>query len=99
MSTEITAAFKRPTAFLPIAMSFAAIVAVLVHVVRFGPAPQPDEGATAHLWQLLMGCQVPVIAFFFLRWAAKELRASLVVFATQVTAALAALAPVYFLRW
>jgi len=40
---------KHPSAFLPVAMSVGALVTVLVFLALHGPAPQPDEGAAAHL--------------------------------------------------
>jgi hypothetical protein len=99
--TEISIAesFKRPSAFVPIAMSLAAIVVIIVHLARFGPAPQPDEGTAAHIWQLLMAAQVPIVAFFVIRWAPQAPRVAAVIVAAQLVAALAALAPVYLLRW
>jgi len=56
--------FRHPSAFAPLAMSFAALATVLLHVIRFGTAREVDEGTSAHIWQLLMGAQLPVIAFF-----------------------------------
>ena len=43
---------KRPSAFVPVAMSFAALAIVLVHIIMAGTARQADEGTAAHLWQL-----------------------------------------------
>ena len=54
---------RRPSAFLPIAMSLAALATITVYLALHGTAPQADEGAAAHIWQLLMVCQLPVIAF------------------------------------
>ena len=101
MSIEInlTHAFRRPSAFLPIVMSLGAVGVIIVHLIIAGPAPQADEGTAAHLWQLLMGAQVPVVAFFLIRWAPRTPRAALTVLAAQLGAALAALAPVYLLKW
>ena len=90
---------RQPSAFLPIAMSIAALGAVLYHLARFGMAPQADEGAAAHIWQLLMAGQVPVVAFYALKWLPRAPRTALQVLAVQVGAALAALAPVYWLGW
>ena len=90
---------KRPSAFLPISMSLLAVLVIVIHIVRFGPAPQTDEGTSAHLWQLLMGLQIPIIAFFAVRWIPKSPRVSLLVLAFQAAAAIGALAPVYFLHW
>ena len=90
---------KRPTAFIPIAMSLGALATVLVALGAQGPAPQPDEGAAAHLWQLLMATQVPVIIFFAARWVPESPRRALPVLGLQIVAALAAAAPVFLLHW
>jgi hypothetical protein len=89
---------KKPSAFLPVAMSFAALAIVLAHVAIFGPAREADEGTAAHLWQLLMAAQIPIVAFFAIRWLPQTPRYVLPVLALQAGAALAALAPVYFLN-
>lgn len=88
---------RKPSAVLPVAMSLGALATVLVHVVRFGVARQSDEGTSAHLWQLLMGAQFPVIVFFALRWIPQAPRQALAVLALQLGAALAAAAPVLLL--
>ena len=59
---------KQPSAFLPMAMSLAALALVLVHLAIFGVVREADEGTAAHLWQLLMVGQVPVVAYFALIW-------------------------------
>lgn len=90
---------RTPSAYAPILMSLAAVVTVLAHIAVAGTAPQPDEGAAARLWQLLMALQLPVIAYFAIRWLPREpWRASLVL-ALQVGAAVAAAAPVFLLNW
>jgi len=90
---------RQPSAFIPIVMSIAALVTVLYHVAMFGIAPQADEGAAAHIWQLLMAAQAPVVAFYAVKWLPRAPRTALQVLALQVSAALAALAPVYWLGW
>jgi hypothetical protein len=94
----MTAIMKRPSAFIPGAMSLAALAIVLGHVAMFGAAREADEGTAAHLWQLLMAGQVPIIAFFVLRWLPQMPKQALQVLALQIIASLAALAPVYFLN-
>ena len=89
---------KRPSAFLPVVMSVAALILVLVSVALFGAARDADEGATAHLWQLLVAGQLPVVAFFAIKWLPRAPRSALSVLAVQALAFLAALAPVYFLH-
>jgi hypothetical protein len=89
---------KKPSAFLPIAMSLAALATVLLFLAMFGVVHETDEGAAAHIWQLLMGLQIPIIVFFAIKWLVRAPRQALYVLALQAGAALAALAPVYFLK-
>ncbi len=88
---------KRPSAFLPVAMSLAALAVVLGHVALFGTAREADEGAAAHIFQLLMAAQVPILAFFAIKWLPRTPREALPILALQAGAVLAALAPVFFL--
>ena len=90
---------KHPSAFLPVAMSLLAVGVVLTHIALFGTARQSDEGTAAHLWQLLMAGQLPIILFFAIRWLPQAPRYALPVLALQAAAAVAALAPVYLLHW
>jgi len=93
------APFRRPSAFIPLAMSAAALALVIGYAAMFGTARQADEGAAAHLWQLLMAGQVPVIAFFAIKWLPTEPRRTLLVLALQVGAAIAAAFPVWWFQW
>ena len=88
----------RPAACLPLLMSLAALTTVAYSVSRFGVVRGGDEGAAAHIWQLLMAGQLPVIAYFAVRWVPRCPRPALGVVALQGCAALAAMAPVYLLR-
>ena len=89
---------KKPSGYLPVAMSLAALTIVLVALALFGVTHEADEGVTAHLWQLLMAGQVPIIGFFMMRWLPQAPRPALLVLAMQIAAALAAMAPVWWLR-
>ena len=90
---------KQPSALLPLAMSCAAVAIVLGHIAMSGVGREADEGTTAHLWQLLMAGQLPVVAFFAIKWLPRSPRQALLVLALQAGAALAALAPVFLLNW
>ncbi len=90
---------KSPGAFLPPLMSLAALLTVGLYVALFGVARQADEGTAAHLWQLLMAAQVPIIAFCAIKWLPREPLRTLAVLTIQAAAALAALAPVYLLKF
>ena len=97
-STSFCALARQPSAIFPMAMSIAALTAVLIRLVAIGVAPHIDEGATAHIWQMLMAVQVPVMAWFLFQWFRKAPRLTLGIFAIQATLAVVALAPVYILR-
>ena len=90
---------KHPSAFLPVTMSLLALAIVLGHIVFFGTARQPDEGTAAHLWQLLMAGQLPVVAFFAIKWLPSEPKQALLILGLQVAAALAAMFPVWWFQW
>jgi hypothetical protein len=90
---------KHPSAFLPLVMSLAALATVLMVVALYGTAPQADEGAAAHIWQLLMAGQVPLVLFFAIRWLPRSPREAAPVLGLQAGAALAAMAPVFLLHW
>lgn len=90
---------KRPSGFAPIAMSLLALSILILYVVTQGTAPQSDEGAAAHVWQILMAAQVPIVSFFALRWGPPAPRQAVLVLATQLVAASAAMAPVFLLHW
>ena len=59
------------------------------------PAP-PTE---AHIWQLLMAAQIPIMAFFAIKWLPRAPKEALTVLLLQLGAALAAAAPVFLLKW
>jgi hypothetical protein len=79
------------------AMSLMALAVVLLHILTFGVVREADEGSSAHVWQLLMAAQLPILAYFLIRWLPRAPRYALLVLALQIGAALAAMAPVYFL--
>ena len=93
------AILKVPSAFLPLAMSFGALATVLIYVAIFGPAPQADEGTAAHIWQILMAGQLPIIGFFAVKWLPRTPKEALLVLVLQGGAACMALAPVLLLRF
>jgi hypothetical protein len=95
---SFSAIVKQPTAFLPMAMSLAALAVVLGHIVMYGVTHEADEGAAAHIWQLLMAGQFPILAFFAIKWLPRAPKQSLYVLALQTGAALASVAPVFFLN-
>jgi hypothetical protein len=89
---------KEPSAWIPIALSFAALIFVVGYIALFGVVRQPDEGTPAHIWQLLMFLQGVAVLFFVVRWFPRDPKGTLRMLALQIIAALLAVAPVYFLK-
>ena len=90
---------KHPSAFLPVAMSLSALAIVALFIALHGTAAQADEGAAAHVWHVLMAAQVPIVLFFAIKWVPRSPKQAVLILALQVAAALAAMAPVFLLRW
>ncbi len=88
---------KQPSAWVPIALSLAALAMVLLHAAAYGIVHEADEGTAAHVFQILMVAQVPIVAFFAVRWLPRAPRQALWVLALQAGAAIAAIASVFFL--
>ena len=101
MTTEraltVASLLRHPSAVLPVVMSLGALAMVVWFVAAHGVVRQPDESAQARVWQVLMAAQVPVIAYFALRWLPRAPRPAGVVLMLQVGAALLAAAPVFLL--
>ena len=92
-----------PTGLLPIGLSLSALLIVFMHIAFFGPGPEPDAGAAAHVWQLLMAAQIPALALFAARWFRTARRPAIQVLtlhgaAIVLAVAAAGLAPLYFLH-
>lgn len=90
---------KEPSAYAPPSMSAAALAIVLIHLARYGVTRETDEGTSAHLFQLLLAAQLPIVAWFAIKWLPREPGRALVVLAMQAAAGLAALAPIFILEW
>ncbi len=94
--SSVIHALQHPSAFAPILMSLVALSLVILHIALYGSAREADEGTVAHLWQLLMGLQIPIIAFFAIRWLPVAPRPAMPVLALQFVAGVAAAAPVCY---
>ena len=88
---------KQLSALLPLAMSLAALTLVLGHAAVFGIVHEADEGTAAHIWQILMAAQLPIVAYFILKWLPRRPRESLQVLALLAGTWLANFAAVYWL--
>ena len=89
---------RQPTGYVPMAMSLAAFAMIVWFVAVHGVVHQADEGAQAHVWQLLVAGQVPICAYFASRWLPRARRPAIVVLALQIAAVLLlAVAPLWAL--
>ena len=88
---------KKPSAWVPLLMSTAALVLVLGYAMIFGvQESRADEGTAAHLWQLFMGGQLPIIAYFAIRYLPVRPKESLCILLLQLFSGLMACAPIYY---
>ena len=88
---------KQQSVFLPLMMSFIALLMVLVHFAVYGLVVESDEGTAAHIFQLLMVVQIPFISFLAFGWLALAPRKTLLIIALQVSTALTAIVAVFVL--
>jgi hypothetical protein len=88
---------RHPSAYLPLAMSLAALALVLGHAAVYGVIHEADEGTAAHVWQMLMAAQLPIVAYFLLKWLPRRPAESLKVLAILAGTWLANFAGVYWL--
>lgn len=95
---SVPALIERPSTWLPPVMSMIALVVVVGHLIAYGAVREPDEGTAAHIWQLLMAGQLPFVAWHAVRWIPRAPALSLGMFAVQIVAILAAIAPVWWFR-
>jgi hypothetical protein len=89
---------EQPSAVAPIGMSLIALAVVLSSLIPSGVVHQGDEGWEAHIWQLLMAGQLPIVFFFAIKWLPRAPFQALRVLAMQAGAALVSMAPVFLLH-
>jgi hypothetical protein len=94
---SIAVLVRKPSAIAPIIMSTIALAVVLISIATMGTQRQSDEGAAAHIWQLLMAGQLPMLIWFAFHWLRHDVRAGLPILGIQIVAFSAALLPVWLL--
>jgi hypothetical protein len=97
-NSENNSLFKQPTAWIPLAMSFVALTMILGYVTIFGTTQNGtgDEGTPARIFQILMVLQLPIAAYFGLKWLPKRPKESLIVLVAQ---AIAWIIPIATVLW
>jgi hypothetical protein len=84
---------NRLSLVLPFVLSMLAFGLVMGNILA-GVRPQPDESASAHMWQLLMAGQVPLIVLFLATSDWRD-RSPALLFGAQVAAIALACLPVW----
>jgi hypothetical protein len=85
-NSENNSLLKEPSAWIPLAMSLAALALLLGYVAIFGIVQNEDEGAPARIFQLIMLAQLPIAGYFAVKWLPKRPMPSLMVLALQAVA-------------
>jgi hypothetical protein len=88
---------KEPSAYLSLAMALSCLALVLGHFAVYGNLHEVDEGAAAHIFQILMAAQVPIVGYFAIKWLPRSPSQALQVLAMWAAVVIAAFAGVYFL--
>jgi len=95
----MTAILKKPSAWVPIAMSTIALLLVVGYVALFGVQKSTgDESTIARIFQLLLVGQVPVVGYFAIKWFPKHQKQALQIVAIQILAAIVPFLTVFFLE-
>jgi hypothetical protein len=96
---EMRTLLRQRSAFLPLAMSIAALGLVVWFVASFGVVRgQHDEGAAARIFQFLLVAQIPIVGYFALTWLPQAPRPAAMIFGLQMLVGLAAIGLVVLLE-
>jgi hypothetical protein len=86
-------------AILPLLMTLTVVAAGLIHAAQVGGfVREADEGTAAHLFQILMPAQIPIIAIFAATQLPRRPTWTRVILVLQIGAAVALFAAVFSLR-
>jgi len=89
---------KELSGWVPIAMSVSVMAMLCGLFFLSGPlVHESDEGVAAHVFQLLMAGQLPIIAFFAFKWLPRSPMDAFQVLLLQLIAGIIAAAPVFIL--
>lgn len=94
---------RKPSAYVPMVLSIAALALVVGYVVTHPQALQAvaephDENTPARIFQLLIAIQVPIVAWFAVRWLPRAPKPAVLVLLLQAGAVVSALLPVFLLE-
>jgi hypothetical protein len=98
MPLQTRPSLKAPLAFIPIALSLTALAFTATYLAINGVVHESDEGAAAHLFQLLMTASFIMSIAFLIRWLPRATWQTLRILVIQIIAALLAFAPVFYFK-
>jgi hypothetical protein len=84
-------------AIVPLVMTVTVAIAGLIEAAQTGFVRQADEGSAAHLFQILMPAQIPIVAIFAATQLPRHPAWTRWMLALQIGAALALFATVFAL--
>lgn len=83
---------------MPMAISVFMLAVMAYYFTKYGIQRETDEGVGAHLFQLLMPAQLPIIGYFALRYLPKVPKRALAILAIQLILAFAVVFPVFYFK-
>jgi hypothetical protein len=92
---------RKPSAWLPIAISLVVFTSILcyVAVAIFGVAPEEGSRIFSIYFQWLTLIQVPIIVFFAIKWLPRQPKQAALILALQIIAAMISIAPIGLFEW
>jgi hypothetical protein len=90
---------RKPSAWLPPALSLAAMGLIVAHLALVGVARQADEGTEARIFQLLMVATAVIIGAFAVRWLPVAPKAAVFIVALQLLVAAIPMITLAALEW
>ena len=97
---HMTSLLKRPSTWIPIALSAAILVILcmyLAHIIP--PDPMGDEGMGAHLFQIWAALEFFSILFFTFKWLPRMPREGVKILILQIALAVIPFGIVFSQRW
>jgi hypothetical protein len=98
MRVRFAQLIRKPAAWLPLLFSAAIAALLLTAYLRGDLRPKPDEDAYAHLFQIFLAAQIPIIAWFAIKWMPQAPRPGAIVLILQFLAIAVVCSPVYLLH-
>jgi hypothetical protein len=97
--SSVRGLLRKPSAWLPPALSLAAMGLIVAHLALVGVARQADEGTEARIFQLLMLSTAVIIGAFAVRWLPVAPKAAVFIVALQLLVAAIPMITLAALEW